>query len=505
MTTLSHLQSLANTVNRTLLLEFHEYLKEVDTSQNYQNQMLKELVPYAEFLGETSFYDVNKKEQIIVFLETKAKSIEVDPDKKWITTWNDYLWRIKYLFRWLHNCKVINEKGEEPLSVSDWKTPAFVAIKKKKTKRLSPYLETELWEKDELLLVIKYEKQLRNQAVFTLMWDFNARNSEVTALKTKHIRLREHYGEGEVPSESKTGSGPILLTCSFPYVRDLLNIHPYRNQPEARLICNLLNGAPITADHLCAIFKQLKKHIADLIESGTICDTKEVERLQLLLRTKKWNPYCLRHSSLTSDSDYLPEYALKKKARWSMNSRQGARYIKTRMGPDLKNKILMQNGIITEQQASPKPSVRNCPKCEYVNAFNYLYCEKCSYPLTSEAYDRIKEEEDKKLRSMEDRMTKMERALQSVSAGHITFPIRREDGSTEEITVMPMYKSLFPEKISQKELESQVKEILLGQREANGPIEYKIVPKNMKSNALLLADKDSVDSGIVINSTSLVK
>ena len=80
MTTLSHLQSLANTVNRTLLLEFHEYLKEVDTSQNYQNQMLKELVPYAEFLGETSFYDVNKKEQIIVFLETKAKSIEVDPE-----------------------------------------------------------------------------------------------------------------------------------------------------------------------------------------------------------------------------------------------------------------------------------------------------------------------------------------------------------------------------------------------------------------------------------------
>jgi predicted amidophosphoribosyltransferase len=89
-----------------------------------------------------------------------------------------------------------------------------------------------------------------------------------------------------------------------------------------------------------------------------------------------------------------------------MNSRQGARYIKTRMGPDLKNKILMQNGIITEQQACPKPSVRNCPKCEYVNAFHYLYCEKCSYPLTSEAYDRIKEEEDNKLRSMEDRIQK---------------------------------------------------------------------------------------------------
>jgi hypothetical protein len=30
-------------------------------------------------------------------------------------------------------------------------------IKAKKGKRTSPYLETELWERDDLLLVVKYE------------------------------------------------------------------------------------------------------------------------------------------------------------------------------------------------------------------------------------------------------------------------------------------------------------------------------------------------------------
>ena len=35
--------------------------------------------------------------------------------------------------------------------------------------------------------------------------------------------------------------------------------------------------------------------------------------------------------------------------RWSMNSKQGARYIKRRMGNDLRQKILVQNGIISEQ------------------------------------------------------------------------------------------------------------------------------------------------------------
>ena len=53
------------------------------------------------------------------------------------------------------------------------------------------------------------------------MWDLDARNHEVTLLKIKHIRLKEKYGEGEIPHQAKTGSGPILLTFSFPYVRDV--------------------------------------------------------------------------------------------------------------------------------------------------------------------------------------------------------------------------------------------------------------------------------------------
>jgi hypothetical protein len=74
-----------------------------------------------------------------------------------------------------------------------------------------------------------------------LFWDPDARNHEVTLLKIKHIRLKEHYG-GEIPHEAKTATGPILLTCSFPYVRDWLNEHPFRNEPDAKLICNSYTG-----------------------------------------------------------------------------------------------------------------------------------------------------------------------------------------------------------------------------------------------------------------------
>ena len=46
-----------------------------------------------------------------------------------------------------------------------------------------------------------------------------------------------------------------------------------------------------------------------------------------------------------------------------MNSRQGTRYIKCRMGADLKRTILIQSGITVEDDEAlkPKPAVRIAP------------------------------------------------------------------------------------------------------------------------------------------------
>ena len=127
---------------------------------------------------------------------------------------------------------------------------------------------------------------------------------------------------------------------------------------------------------------------------------KKKEKLELILRAKKFNPYCLRHSSISYDSDYLPEYALKKKCRWTMNSRQGNRYIKSRMGNDLRQKILIQNGILPPEELKGRPSILNCARCGLINALENKYCSKCSYPLNPAAFDELKLEEDKKTMSL---------------------------------------------------------------------------------------------------------
>ncbi|HEY7227638.1 MAG TPA: hypothetical protein VH481_05890 [Nitrososphaeraceae archaeon] len=244
-TTISKIESLSNKVNSALISELCDYMKNTGLSESHINNTLKTNMLFSKFLGALSFYDIKKKEQIINFLNSKIKNLDVDPEKKWITTWKGYLGDIKYLFRWLYNYK--NKEESELEQVTDWETPSFAKIKKKKTKRLSPYLESEIWDREELELIIKYEKFRRNKAILAMMWDLDARIHEITLLKVKHTRLKERYG-GEIPHQAKTGSGPVLLTFSFPYVRDWLSEHPFRNEPESRLFCNLYNGGQIRPD-----------------------------------------------------------------------------------------------------------------------------------------------------------------------------------------------------------------------------------------------------------------
>lgn len=96
----------------------------------------------------------------------------------------------------------------------------FVNISKKKTKRFSPYNQLDIWDKEELLSIVNYEPYKRNNAILTLLWDFNARPHEIILMGIKNVRLKEKYIEGKVPYQAKTGSDPILLTYSSNFIND---------------------------------------------------------------------------------------------------------------------------------------------------------------------------------------------------------------------------------------------------------------------------------------------
>jgi hypothetical protein len=113
-TTVTKISSLPNSINATLLTEFYEYMKSNGASESHMNNSLKTNIAFSRFLGtDIAFHDIQKKEQIIVFLNSKIKSVDEDPDKKSITTWNDYLGDIKYFFRWLYNKRKTEKECSE--------------------------------------------------------------------------------------------------------------------------------------------------------------------------------------------------------------------------------------------------------------------------------------------------------------------------------------------------------------------------------------------------------
>ena len=114
-TTVKHIYDrVPNSVNSKLMEDFHSYMKDNTTSERHQNNNLKAIIAFAGFLGsETTFYQISSKEQITKFLDTKIRSNSEDPDQRWITTWNDYLVRIKHFFRWLHNYRIKFDQSQD--------------------------------------------------------------------------------------------------------------------------------------------------------------------------------------------------------------------------------------------------------------------------------------------------------------------------------------------------------------------------------------------------------
>jgi hypothetical protein len=51
-----------NQANRELIKEFYTYLKNLDTSENYQNGLLKVIIRYTEYLGiDITFHQIQDK------------------------------------------------------------------------------------------------------------------------------------------------------------------------------------------------------------------------------------------------------------------------------------------------------------------------------------------------------------------------------------------------------------------------------------------------------------
>ena len=103
-TTISKIPLIRNSTNQVLVREFYDFMKSNSCSEKHINNSLKAIMNFDNSLdSKTSFLEIQRRDQILTFLDSKIKNSEEDPDGRWITTWNHYLSHLKYFFRWLYN------------------------------------------------------------------------------------------------------------------------------------------------------------------------------------------------------------------------------------------------------------------------------------------------------------------------------------------------------------------------------------------------------------------
>ena len=108
------------------------------------------------------------------------------------------------------------------------------------------------------------------------------------------------------------------------------------------------------------------------------------------------------------------------------------------MGEQLKKEILVRNGILSSEEIRQKPVLTNCPRCAFLNQQENKYCSKCSYPLTAQAFEEIKVEENAKISSLEKKVEETNhRMIQIISI----------------IQQIPSLSHIKPEALMQKEIE----------------------------------------------------
>jgi hypothetical protein len=77
-TTIKKISSVPDHTNSIIIQEFSEYMKKNGSSEHHQNNNLKAVIAFVRFLGsQPTFLDIQRKEQITAFLDTKNVFISV--------------------------------------------------------------------------------------------------------------------------------------------------------------------------------------------------------------------------------------------------------------------------------------------------------------------------------------------------------------------------------------------------------------------------------------------
>src|SRR3989344_2269033 len=248
----------------------------------------------------------------------------------------------------------------------------------------------------ELIMPEEFEKMTkkcvnpRDRALLNVMYDTGCRVGEAISLDIKHIQ-EDEYGM-KIMFNGKTGMRRLRLTFSVPFLKEWLNQHPDKNNPQSPIFIN-----------------QSTNHYGERFRVQGINKMLKVIGKRAGIK-KNIHAHLIRHSRFTQLAKEYTEQEMKVLAGWVGDSTMVRTYVHL-SGEDVEKKVLIKNGMLKEETKKEEeekkklmlPKVCPDPMCKYSNPYSNKYCSKCHRPLDIHTIMELESER----KSSDDRMKKL--------------------------------------------------------------------------------------------------
>jgi integrase len=375
----------------------------------------------AHFNHSKSFYNMTK-DDILSYLNGLRKPLSIDPNQRWIGSYNGRQLVFSSFFRWIYD-----RDEQDPKKRT---TPScMLGIRRIARKLHTPYKPSDLFTASNNEVFLKHCPSKRDRCFHAMAIDTSARPHELLNLRIKDIVFKttddgKLYGEITITGGKSNRPRTVPLINSIPYIKDWISTgHPTGANKDSWLFVSLSKnrfGLKLSYDGLYNHYVDYlkSKFFPSLLErdDGSISELdKSVIRDMLL---KPWSLYNLRHSSLTEKSLYLKEHVLRNHAGWSMSSKMPQVYIHY-FGNESSNSILQAAGILKskDEEKSYGIKTKSCPNCREPNTVESRFCAKCMMILSYDDYIETienKEKQNSELKKLKDRQDKFEVILESL-------------------------------------------------------------------------------------------
>ena len=291
--------------------------------------------------------------------EIEKLVIKINQNKEW-SEWTkyDYKVSIKKFYKWFNG-------GEECSPVAKW-IPTKIS-------KCNQKIPEDLLTEEEVKKLVEFAPTIRDKAFVITLYESGCRNGEMLSLKVKNLSFESQGTSLSV--HGKTGARRVMIITATPYLRDWINNHPLKDDPNAPLWI-MGDGQGLTQAGSTAMLKRIAKRAG-------------VKR--------KVNPHNFRHTRATHLANFLTEAQMKEYLGWTQSSDMASVYVHL-SGRDTDNAILEMHGLKKEdKKASKKLKPLKCMRCGEVNKSTSKFCDKCGAILDLKtAVEFEKQQKDEK-------------------------------------------------------------------------------------------------------------